>query len=155
MNKLKKISLMMLVFVVIAIANPIGASAAWKRDSGGWWYTEGNSWATGWRNIDNSWYYFYPKSGYMAIQTTVNGYYMNENGEWIDDTNFKFKASKAEQLVRDIYYPNTTATNPYIRCCDFDGTKWTVRAYEDNEYKTTNIGWYYVDKSTGNIKSMF
>jgi hypothetical protein len=133
---------------------PMQANAEWKRDQSGWWYTEGSSWATGWRNIDGSWYYFNPNSGYMAINTTVNGYYLKETGEWVNDTKFLISAAKAEQLIRDKYYPNTNVTEPYIRCSNFDGSKWTVRAFEDNTYKTTNIGWYYVDINTGNITKM-
>lgn len=42
----------------------IPVSAEWRQDSNGWWYTEGNSWATGWRYINGDWYYF-KSDGYM------------------------------------------------------------------------------------------
>ena len=61
--------------------NPVGVSAAWRKDNNGWWYTEGNSWATGWRLIDGNWFYFY-SDGYMAHDTTIDGYYLNSNGAW-------------------------------------------------------------------------
>lgn len=51
----------------------IPANAEWKQDNHGWWYSEENSWATGWRNIDGEWYYF-KDDGYM-----VNGPYCNFN----------------------------------------------------------------------------
>jgi len=89
---------------------------------------------------------------YMAIQTTVEGCYVNDNGEWVDDSNFKVKALNAEQLVRQKYYPDNAAA--HTRCSGFDGSKWTIRVYEDNEFKTTNIGWYYVDINTGKITNM-
>lgn len=155
MNKIKKIIAMTLLSTVIITALPVGANAAWKQDNSGWWYTEGNSWATGWRNIDGNWYYFSPNSGYMYASTTVDGYYLNENGAWVDDSYFNITASKAEDLVRQRFYPGTDYSNPYVKCCDFDGNTWSVRVYEDNAYKTTNVGWYYVDKNTGSVTSMY
>jgi len=130
---------------------PIVANASWKRDNRGWWYTEGNSWSTGWKTIDGSWYYFSP-DGYMVTQTSIDGYYLNNNGEWVNDSNFKIKASKAEELIKQNYYSDNLAA--HTRCSGFDGSKWTVRVYEDNEFKTTNIGWYYVDINTGKITNM-
>ncbi|WP_026887893.1 leucine-rich repeat domain-containing protein [Clostridium beijerinckii] len=75
--------------------NPIGASAEWKSDPRGWWYTEGSSWATGWKLINSKWYYFDSK-GYMAKDTTIDGYYLNGSGAWTELTtsgNFKFDKS--------------------------------------------------------------
>lgn len=82
MNKIKKMCGLMLAFMLISLANPIGASAAWKQDNGGWWYTEGNSWAVGWRQIEGKWYYFYA-DGYMAKNTVLNGYKFGADGAWI------------------------------------------------------------------------
>lgn len=153
-NNIKKVIAIALISTAIVGVFSTGVSAAWKRDNSGWWYAEGNSWATGWRNIDGNWYYFSPRNGYMYSQTTVNGCYLNENGTWVNDTNFNIKASKAEELIRQKCYPGTSSTNPYIHCADFDGNRWTIRAYEDNEFKTTNIGWYYVYIATGQIVEM-
>ena len=36
----------------------------------------------GWVKIDNKWYYF-NQSGEKQINTTIDGYILNENGEWI------------------------------------------------------------------------
>lgn len=35
---------------------------------------------TGWQEIDGNWYYFYPSDGSMAVKTTINGFYVNEDG---------------------------------------------------------------------------
>ena len=51
--KLTKVIASTLVVISVLALNPIGANAEWKRDHTGWWYTEGNSWATGWRLIDS------------------------------------------------------------------------------------------------------
>lgn len=76
----KVIALATITTALIAL-NPIGASASWKQDNTGWWYTEGSSWATGWRLLDGNWYYF-NSDGYMVTNTSIGGYYLNENGAW-------------------------------------------------------------------------
>lgn len=67
--KLTKIIASTLVAASVLALNPIGASAEWsysiRYSSKGFWYTEGDSWATGWRNIDGKWYYF-DSDGYSA-----------------------------------------------------------------------------------------
>ncbi|KEQ35176.1 cell wall binding repeat family protein [Streptococcus mitis] len=37
---------------------------------------------TGWFQVNGKWYYAY-SSGALAVNTTVDGYYVNYNGEWI------------------------------------------------------------------------
>lgn len=43
MKKLKELIIGLLVMISVLALNPIGASAEWKKDSKGWWHTEGNS----------------------------------------------------------------------------------------------------------------
>lgn len=54
-----------LLYVLYTNTNP-----AWQQDSNGWWYKEGDSFARGWRFIDNNWYYFYA-NGYMAYDAVI------------------------------------------------------------------------------------
>jgi hypothetical protein len=107
MRKLKLIKVIAssLIVASILMLNPIGANAEWKHDSNGEWYTEGNSWATGWREINGDWYYFdsngYMKTGWlqdgdnwyyfysygsMAKNTTIDGYLLGPDGVWIQFT---------------------------------------------------------------------
>ncbi|MFS9136031.1 hypothetical protein QM871_09725 [Streptococcus mitis] len=37
---------------------------------------------SGWPKFDSKWYYAY-SSGALAVSTTVDGYYVNANGEWV------------------------------------------------------------------------
>lgn len=56
------------------------------------WYQEGSTWyylnasngdmKTGWFQVNGNWYYAYD-SGALAVNTTVGGYYLNYNGEWV------------------------------------------------------------------------
>lgn len=39
--------------------------------------------AEGWYEIDGNYYYFYPETGEMAVNTQINGFYVNENGVWV------------------------------------------------------------------------
>lgn len=81
-NYMKKAIALATITMSIIALNPIGASAEWRKDSKGWWYSEGNSYAKGWRNIDGKWYYF-NSNGYMAKNTTIDGYELGEDGAWI------------------------------------------------------------------------
>lgn len=46
-----------------------------------WMYKEGDSFATGWRQLGNKWYYF-NSDGYMAHDTTIDGYILGSDGAW-------------------------------------------------------------------------
>lgn len=102
--------------------NPVGANAAWKQNSTGWWYTEGNSYATGWRtiggqkyyfysngymatkwvNLDGKWYYFYA-DGSMAKNAWVDGYYVGEDGAMVQYVGFD-KIKLSEDSVNNSRY---------------------------------------------------
>ncbi len=109
---------------------PMVANAEWKSDSNGWWYTEGNSWATGWKQINGAWYYFY-SDGYMAHDTTVEGYYLNSNGIWISNQTNNTSA-------------NYSSSNAYVDISGnglIKGSKNKIYHVPDGKYydKTTNV----------------
>lgn len=79
--RLRKMIVSTLIVASVLALNPSGVSAEWKKDSNGWWNAEGNSYSTGWRLIDRNWYYFY-SNGYMAYNTTIDGYTLNTDGAW-------------------------------------------------------------------------
>ncbi len=106
-NKLKKVLTLSIALVAMLAMTPtIQAHAEWKHDSTGWWYTNGNSYDTGWNNIGGKWYYFdnsgYMKTGWvqdgglwyylhqdgsMAHDTVIDNYYLSSTGAWIDTSN--------------------------------------------------------------------
>lgn len=63
-QNLKRIVMMEIIASSLIAVAPMKANAEWKQDNTGWWYTEGNSYATGWRSISDQWYYF-NDNGYM------------------------------------------------------------------------------------------
>ena len=55
----------------------------WLSLSGTWYYlTSSGTMKTGWYQVSTKWYYSYG-SGALAVSTTVDGYYVNANGEWV------------------------------------------------------------------------
>lgn len=78
---LTKAIAMAIVAMSVMTFSPLRANAEWKQDNKGWWYTQGGSYSTGWKLISENWYYF-DSDGYMVTNTSVGGYYLNENGAW-------------------------------------------------------------------------
>ena len=76
--KLTKVIASLLVVASVLTLNPIGASASWRQNSKGWWYTVESA-ATGWMKIDGKWYYFY-SDGYMAHDTIIDGFKLGSDG---------------------------------------------------------------------------
>lgn len=110
---IKLIAVSLIVISIIAL-NPIGVSAEWKSDYKGWWYREGNSWATGWRLIESKWYYFY-SDGYMAVNTKIDGYYLNLNGTWMSSESIVEKAQAYLNEMSEEY-----KRKKYKNCTDKD-----------------------------------
>ena len=62
-----------------------GAMATgWYQDGSTWYYLNASNgdMKTGWFQVGNKWYYAY-SSGALAVNTTVDGYSVNYNGEWV------------------------------------------------------------------------
>ena len=62
-----------------------GAMATgWVKDGSTWYYLNASNgdMKTGWFQANGKWYYAYG-SGALAVNTTVGGYYVNYNGEWV------------------------------------------------------------------------
>ena len=124
--KLTKVIASSLIVASVLALNPIGASAEWKQDTTGWWYTEGSSWATGWKLIDGNWYYF-NSDGYMAHDTTIDGCKLGSDGAWIQKTvlatvgdekitkdDFDKEMSKYDAQLKQ-QYGNDYATNDKLK----------------------------------------
>lgn len=81
----KFLSILLCGTLLCSVITAVPVQAAWKQDNSGWWYTQGWSYATGWKQIDGKWYYFY-SDGYMAHDTTIDGYAIGSDGARIERT---------------------------------------------------------------------
>ena len=56
----------------------------WLNDNGTWYYlnSNGSMKASTWFELNGKWYYV-NGSGALAVNTTVGGYTVNGNGEWV------------------------------------------------------------------------
>lgn len=81
---IRKLMALTIASMTVLGVTSISASAEWRQDSTGWWNAEGNSYSTGWKQIDGKWYYF-NSNGYMAHDTIVDGYKIDNNGVWIQN----------------------------------------------------------------------
>lgn len=106
--KLKKVIASSLLVVSVLALKPIGASAEWRKDSNGWWNTEGSSgWSVGWKEIAGKWYYF-GQDGYMVHDTIIDGYSIGSDGAWIKPTQNNFLNSDDNKKVTTGDYNFTT-----------------------------------------------
>ena len=107
MKKLKITKAIMSVLVVTSVfaLNPIEASAEWIKihgDDGDLWkFSEGDSYATGWRFIDGNWYYF-DEFNLMCTGRNIGDYYVNLQGVW---THLDYSASndKFNEFLNRLY----------------------------------------------------
>ncbi len=79
----------------------------WQSDSAGWWWQEDDgSYAKGsWQwldgNQDGQWecYYFYD-NGYLAVNTTVDGYRVDGNGCWVENAQVQTRTAAQDARQR-------------------------------------------------------
>ena len=149
-KNLSKLIALCLLSLSLASISPKEADAAWIKDKNGWWYSEGNSWATGWRYINGSWYYF-NSQGYMAHDTVINGYYVNGNGQWIT-TNANSATDIGEEKAKQIAFNHAGVSSNAVNYVTV-GVDYIFGAKSyDIEFKSGNIEYDYdIDASTGKI----
>ncbi|OOM81963.1 putative membrane protein YttA [Clostridium puniceum] len=140
MKKFKKIVASLVTFMSLLAINPIVAHAEWRQDSNGWWNTEGSSWSVGWRQIDGKWYYF-NADGYMAHDTTIEGYYLNSNGAWINNVATQNSTS----------YNSNSSSSTSKQYVDSNG-QGLIKGSKNNIYHVPNSKYY--DKTT-NVAQWF
>lgn len=119
-------------------------ATGWRNLGGTWYYMDGSgAMATGWRNIGGTWYYFYG-SGAMASDTTIDGYYLNSSGAWVEQATGQWVSSGNRWWYRnaDGSYPaggwKEIGGTWYL----FDKDGWMLTGWQ-----TMGSNWYYMDES--------
>lgn len=144
--KLTKVLASLLVAASLLTLNPIGASAEWRQDTNGWWYAEGSSWATGWREIGGKWYHFNTE-GYMTKNKVIDGYVLGADGAWIQNTDMIPKIVHEQENNNSMGTSNLlTEKNSFVIGTlsgykDIDSYKFTF----DSDKKITVVGAYEND----------
>lgn len=100
----------LLVSLSLLIMAPVGANATttgWQGDnSSGWWYVDDSgNYVTGWKHINQKWYFF-DEQGWMAHDTTINGYIIDSTGVWVTQ-----QSSSNGKVNRDINTAGGSADN--------------------------------------------
>lgn len=139
--KLRKIVAAALTVAAISTVSSVGASAAWKQNSTGWWNTEGNSYSIGLRLIDGKWYYF-DSNGYMKtgwIQDWGTWYFADPSGAlkigWINYNGNWYYTNPSAAM--QIGWVNDSGTWYYT---DYNGAMKTG-------WVNDNGTWYFTDAS--------
>ena len=59
--------------------------STWLKSGDGkrYFMTANGSMAQGWTQIEDKWYFFYYDSGELAVNTTIDTFYLNEEGVWV------------------------------------------------------------------------
>ena len=144
MQKFKKLVASFVTLISLLALTPMAAHAEWKSNVSGWWYTEGNSWATGWRQIDGNWYYFY-SNGYMAHDCYIGDYYLNNNGAWVDNSYASTSSGSQDNQSQTAYLPATgTKYHSKANCGNMNpdkATKTTVAEAEREGYDRCSKCW--------------
>ena len=93
MNKLKKISQILCIGIILMIASECSVQASpstgWVKKNNDWYYYNNGHKYSGWIKIDGLWYYLSPNSGQMQtgwIQDNGAWYYLNNSGAMVTNT---------------------------------------------------------------------
>ncbi len=89
---MKKLLLLGETLALSLMASFMVQAGAWKANNVGWWYDYGNGTypASCWQWIDGNndgvaECYYFNQYGYMLANTVQDGYYVNSEGQWIDN----------------------------------------------------------------------
>ena len=124
-----------------AVALPVYAGS-WRQGPSGWWYQndDGTYPAGGWQWIDSDGdgtaecYYFY-SDGYMASNNDINGYHVNDAGQWTVGERIQRKTVAGEASPASPSSASSGRDMSYAQYCRGINSLWA----DETEY---GIGYY-------------
>lgn len=108
----------------------------WKKINGIWYYmdkTTGERYGKGWHWIDGNCYYM-NANGEMAVDTWIDGYYVDESGKWIKDPKNEEHTHKWVEETKTVNHPEES----HIEIKHHDAVTHTVNHDEEFHYETVN-----------------
>jgi hypothetical protein len=134
----KSIRRLITIIIISSSICVFPASAEWRQDNNGWWYSENNTYAKDqWKQINGKWYYF-NSNGYMAHDTTIDGQYkVDNNGVWVQNTTVNTTSNNNSNNVTNIN--NGTINNgEIINNTSINNTNIYVNGINENNTPSTN-----------------
>lgn len=86
------------------------ANGTWASDSTGWWFTDSSGWypTSQWVKIDGDYYYF-KANGYMAVNETIDGCYLDASGKYVENATGSNSDGKQKYVLNNntmrFHYP--------------------------------------------------
>ena len=108
----------------------------WKKINDIWYYmdkTTGERYGKGWHWIDGNCYYM-NANGEMAVDTWIDGYYVDESGKWIKDPKNEEHTHKWVEETETVNHPEES----HIEIKHHDAVTHTVNHEEEFHYETVN-----------------
>ena len=108
----------------------------WKKINDIWYYmdkTTGERYGEGWHWIDGKCYYM-NANGEMAVDTWIDGYYVDESGKWIKDPKNEEHTHKWVEETKTVNHPEES----HIEIKHHDAVTHTVNHEEEFHYETVN-----------------
>lgn len=108
----------------------------WKKINDIWYYmdkTTGERYGEGWHWIDGKCYYM-NANGEMAVDTWIDGYYVDESGKWIKDPKNEEHTHKWVEETKTVNHPEES----HIEIKHHDAVTHTVNHDEEFHYETVN-----------------
>lgn len=108
----------------------------WKKINDIWYYmdkTTGERYGEGWHWIDGKCYYM-NANGKMAVDTWIDGYYVDASGKWIKDPKNEEHTHKWVEETKTVNHPEES----HIEIKHHDAVTHTVNHDEEFHYETVN-----------------
>lgn len=108
----------------------------WKKINDIWYYmdkTTGERYGEGWHWIDGKCYYM-NANGEMAVDTWIDGYYVDASGKWIKDPKNEEHTHKWVEETKTVNHPEES----HIEIKHHDAITHTVNHDEEFHYETVN-----------------
>ena len=127
--KNKKFAVLALTAGLSVLSCMPALASGWQKDTVGWWYgtNENNTtwYNSGWQWVDGNndgiaESYYFNSNGYIAVNTTVDGYTVNNDGAWTVNGIVQTKQVTADNTTTQT---NNNSSTPNSKNIDSDGNK--------------------------------